>query len=78
MYGQGVCQTGELIDLALEAGFVNRAGAWYSYGRNPLRQGRDKSKIFLQENPEVSNEIANKVRAHYNIGTAEETGVSDA
>ena len=78
MYGQGVCQTGELIDLALEAGFVNRAGAWYSYGETRLGQGRDKSKIFLQENPEVSNEIANKVRVHYNIGTAEETAVSDA
>ena len=78
MYGQGVCQTGELIDLALEAGFVNRAGAWYSYGETRLGQGRDKSKIFLQENTEISNEIANKVRAHYNIGTAEETAVSDA
>ena len=77
MYGQGVCQTGELIDLALEAGFVKRAGAWYSYGETRLGQGRDKSKLFLQENPEISNEIANKVRAHYKIGTAEASEEAD-
>ncbi|MEC8380995.1 MAG: recombinase RecA [Myxococcota bacterium] len=78
MYGQGVCQTGELIDLALEAGFVNRAGAWYSYGETRLGQGRDKSKIFLQENPEISNEIAKKVRVHYNIGTADDQEESNS
>jgi len=67
MYGKGVCQTGELIDLALDGGFINRSGAWYSYGETRLGQGRDKSKNFLNENQEIYSEISQKVRTKFGI-----------
>lgn len=72
MYGKGVCQTGELIDLALDGGFINRSGAWYSYGETRLGQGRDKSKIFLNENQEIYSEISQKVRTKFGISSEKE------
>ena len=62
MYGQGVSKTGELLDLGVKAGIVEKSGAWFSYNSQRLGQGRENSKTFLAENPDVANEIEAKLR----------------
>jgi recombination protein RecA len=63
LYGEGISRLGEIIDLGVEHGFVNKAGAWYSYGKERIGQGKENSKAFLKENPEIANEIYDKLRA---------------
>ncbi|MBR7926745.1 recombinase RecA [Aerococcaceae bacterium zg-ZUI334] len=70
MYGKGISQLGEMLDLAAEADIVKKAGSWYSYGETRLGQGRETAKEFLEANQELYKEIFAKVRAHYNIGGA--------
>jgi len=62
IYGEGICKLCDLIDTASELGVVKKSGAWYSYGETRLGQGRDQAKKFLQENPELAQEIEKKVR----------------
>jgi recombination protein RecA len=62
MYGEGVSKTGELIDLGVKAGFVEKSGAWFSYDSQRLGQGREKAKQFLAENPETADAIERKLR----------------
>ncbi|MEA1980778.1 MAG: recombinase RecA [candidate division Zixibacteria bacterium] len=62
IYGIGISRTGELIDMGVNAGIVEKAGAWFSYGSERLGQGRENSKKFLDDNPEIYNEIMTKVR----------------
>jgi recombination protein RecA len=62
IYGEGICKLCDLIDTASELGVVKKSGAWYSYGEIRLGQGRDQAKKFLQENPELAQEIEKKVR----------------
>jgi recombination protein RecA len=57
MYGEGVSKTGELIDLGVKAGIVEKSGAWFSYNSQRLGQGRENAKQFLRENPEMADEI---------------------
>eukprot|EP01133_Synstelium_polycarpum_P025033 gene25033-30045_t len=57
MYGEGVSKTGELVDLGVKAGIVEKSGSWFSYNSQRLGQGRDNAKLFLKDNPEVANEI---------------------
>ncbi|MBF6626828.1 recombinase RecA [Tuanshanicoccus lijuaniae] len=68
MYGKGISQLGEMLDLAAEANIVKKAGSWYSYGDTRLGQGRETAKEFLEANDELYKEIFAKVRTHYNIG----------
>ncbi|EFR32045.1 recombinase RecA [Eremococcus coleocola] len=68
MYGQGISQEGELVDMAADLDIINKAGSWYSYGDERIGQGRENAKQFLIDNPAVREEINSKVRAHYNIG----------
>ncbi len=63
MYGTGIAHEGELIDLGVELGIVQKGGAWFSYNDMKLGQGRDNSKTFLKENPDIANEIEQKIRA---------------
>ena len=75
LYGKGVNHLGELIDLAVSQELVNKAGAWYSYKGEKIGQGRDNSREFLRENPELAAEIENRVREALGIipmGTAPE------
>lgn len=74
MYGEGISKTGELIDLGIKAGFVEKAGAWFSYNGEKLGQGRENAKIFLREHPEIALEIENKIRADAGHLTTELTG----
>ena len=74
MYGEGISKTGELIDLGMKAGLVEKAGAWFSYKGEKLGQGRENAKIFLREHPDVAQEIENKIRADAGHITTELTG----
>lgn len=62
MYGEGVSKTGELIDLGVQAGVIEKAGSWYSYGTQRIGQGRESTKNFLRENPEIANQIERTIR----------------
>ncbi len=64
MYGEGISKTGELIDLGVKAGIVDRAGAWFSHDGNRIGQGRENAKTFLKENPKVARAIENAVRSN--------------
>jgi len=62
MYGEGVSKTGELIDLGVKAGVVEKSGAWFSYNSQRLGQGRENAKEFLRNNPELAAEIEQTLR----------------
>ncbi len=62
MYGEGISKTGELLDLGVKAGIVEKAGAWFSYDSIRLGQGRENSKLYLKENPEVAAKIEGLIR----------------
>ena len=62
MFGEGISKYGEIIDLGVKLGIVQKGGAWFNYGDVRLGQGRDNAKIFLKEHPEVSDEIEKQVR----------------
>jgi recombination protein RecA len=64
MYGEGVSKTGELIDLGVKAGVVEKSGAWYSYDSQRIGQGRENAKVFLKDNPDIANKIEAQVRAN--------------
>lgn len=74
MYGEGISKTGELIDLGIKAGLVEKAGAWFSYKGEKLGQGRENAKIFLRDHPEIADEIENKIRADAGHLTTEMIG----
>ncbi|MBR1736342.1 MAG: recombinase RecA [Firmicutes bacterium] len=67
IFGQGISHTGDVLDLAAELGIVKKGGAWYSYNDSKLGQGRENSKKFLDENPDILREIENKVRENYEL-----------
>ena len=72
MFGQGISREGDLIDLAVKAGEVNKSGAWYSYQGDKIGQGRENAKKYLKENPAVMAEVENKVRAFFNLPVSEQ------
>jgi recombination protein RecA len=63
LYGEGISFAGELVDLGVSYGFIQKAGSWYSYGNDKIGQGKDNVKTFLKENPEKAKEIEAKIRA---------------
>jgi len=67
MYGEGISREGDVLDLASTVDIAIKSGAWYSYGDIRLGQGRENSKVYLKEHPELLDEIENKVRQHYGI-----------
>jgi recombination protein RecA len=62
MYGEGVSKVGELVDLGVKAGVVEKSGAWFSYDSQRIGQGRENAKTFLKQNPDVANRIETAVR----------------
>ena len=62
MYGEGVSKTGELIDLGVQAGVIEKAGSWYSTGSQRIGQGRESARTFLKENPEIATQIERAIR----------------
>ena len=67
MYGEGISKMGELIDLGVKAGVVEKSGAWFSYGDERIGQGRENAKTFLRENPDIAHEIEDKIRAAHGL-----------
>jgi recombination protein RecA len=63
LYGEGISREAELIDLGVQHGFVEKSGAWYSYGEDRIGQGKDKVREFLKANPDIAGEIEAKLRA---------------
>eukprot|EP01029_Cantina_marsupialis_P006755 TRINITY_DN17455_c0_g1_i1.p1 TRINITY_DN17455_c0_g1~~TRINITY_DN17455_c0_g1_i1.p1 ORF type:complete len:344 (-),score=93.28 TRINITY_DN17455_c0_g1_i1:744-1775(-) len=61
MFGEGISKMGELIDYGVKLDIVDKAGAWFSYGDNKIGQGKENSKVFLKENPEIAKEIEDKI-----------------
>ena len=74
MYGEGISKTGELIDLGVKSGIVEKAGAWFSYNGEKIGQGRENAKKFLKDNPLIAEEIENKIRADAGHLTTEMIG----
>ncbi len=70
MYGEGISKIGEIIDLGVQAEIIDKSGAWYSYKDEKIGQGRENTKQFLKDNPEMLNEIESKIRS--NSDTVEE------
>jgi recombination protein RecA len=62
MYGEGISKTGELIDLGVKAGVVEKSGAWFSYDSQRLGQGRENAKNFLKSNPQIAGRIEQEIR----------------
>jgi recombination protein RecA len=67
MYGEGISKTGELLDLGVKAGVVDKSGAWFSYGSERIGQGRENAKNFLKENRGIAYEIEDKIRAAHGL-----------
>ncbi|MGE3230577.1 MAG: recombinase RecA [Hyphomicrobium sp.] len=80
MYGEGISKTGELIDLGVAAGVVEKSGAWFSHGSQRIGQGRENAKQFLKENPEVAQQIEAAIRQNAGLvaGTMMDGSPGDA
>ena len=67
IYGEGISKIGDLLDLAASQDIVEKSGAWYSYGGERIGQGRENAKLFLKEHPDMTDEIAQKVRLGFGL-----------
>ena len=74
MYDEGISKTGEILDLAVKIGIVEKSGAWYSYDGERIGQGRENAKIYLKENPETASEIESKIRSEKDEEVQEDNG----
>ena len=78
LYGEGISRLGEVLDLGVAGHIVEKAGAWYAFNGEKIGQGRDNSREFLRENPELAIEIENKVRESLGIPPVQAAGSADA
>jgi len=74
IFGEGISREGDVLDLAAGSGIIEKSGAWYSYKGDRIGQGRDNSRVFLKENPDVMAQIENDVRAKLGIAAKEQEG----
>ena len=74
MYGQGISREGGLIDVGVEAGLVRKAGAWYTYEGDQLGQGKENSRSFLKDNPDLANELEKRILEKLGVGPQVDTG----
>ena len=83
MYGAGISKTGELVDLGVKAGLVEKSGAWYSYDDQRIGQGRENAKMFLKDNPDVATRLEGRIRESHGLdfsfppGEAKDEGQDD-
>ena len=68
LYGQGISREGGLLDLGVDNGVIRKSGAWYTYGSDQLGQGKENARTFLKDNPELADEIENKILAALGVG----------
>jgi len=69
MFGKGISREGDILDLAANTGIVNKSGAWYSYNDAKIGQGRENTKTYFREHPEIMEEVEHKVRVHFGLET---------
>lgn len=67
MFGEGISTVGDILDLAASINIVNKSGAWYAYNGDKIGQGRENAKQYLKDNPQVCDEIEEKIREHFNL-----------
>ena len=67
LYGEGISREGSLIDLGVDAGIVKKSGAWYTYEGDQLGQGKENSRAFLRDNPDLANEIEKRIKETYGV-----------
>jgi recombination protein RecA len=72
LYGEGISKTGELIDLGVKGDIVEKSGSWYSYGSQRIGQGKENARKFLIDNPDLADEIEEKIRAQAGLVDIEE------
>jgi recombination protein RecA len=77
MYGEGISKTGEILDMGVEAGIVEKAGSWFSYNGERVGQGRENAKRFLTENPDMANEIEHRIRVSAGLIKEDEPAVAE-
>ena len=78
MFGTGISKEGDILDLAANTGIIQKSGAWYAYNGQKIGQGRENTKIYLKENPDVLAEVEQKVREHYGIAEGKAAGQDTA
>jgi recombination protein RecA len=76
MYGEGISREGDILDLAVEKEIVEKSGAWFSFDRERIGQGRENSKIFLKEHPEVAKAIEGKILEHFDLSKKQKESVN--
>ena len=72
MYGEGISKTGEIIDIGVKEGIIEKSGAWFSYGEERIGQGRENAKTFLKENEKICNEIEEKISNSFDLNVKDE------
>lgn len=77
MFGKGISREGDILDLAARESIVEKSGAWYAYQGSKIGQGRENAKSFLAENPAIRDEIEQKVREKFNLGTEKKEETAD-
>ncbi len=78
MFGKGISKEGDILDLAASIDLVKKSGAWYAYEGEKIGQGRENAKAYLENHPEVMEELDRKVRAHYNLPGSESADAEGA
>ncbi|QIE54931.1 recombinase RecA [Pikeienuella piscinae] len=78
MYGAGISKTGELIDLGVKAGVVEKSGSWFSYGDERIGQGRENAKQFLKDNPDIASAIEARIRSEHGLDLTMPKGDPDS
>ncbi len=77
MYGEGISHEGELVDIGSELGVLEKSGAWYAYNGEKIGQGKENAKAFLKENPDIAEEVLNKIYEHYGFVNKEDKSKED-
>ncbi len=70
LYGQGISREGWILDLGVDTGVVRKSGAWFTYGEDQLGQGKENARNFLKDNPQLADEIEEKILVSLGIGEA--------
>ena len=78
MFGEGISKIGDILDLAVENGIINKSGAWYAYEGSKIGQGRENAKNYLKENPAVCEEVEKKVRVNFGLEDVVEDPMKEA
>ncbi|MBP5265307.1 MAG: recombinase RecA [Lachnospiraceae bacterium] len=77
MFGKGISKSGDLLDVAADLDIVNKSGAWYAYNGDKIGQGRENAKLYLEQHPEMMEQIEQLVRAHYGMDGEAEAAVKE-